>query len=56
MSDHKNIFDALDLIEKYSENAHKHELKIRFDLKNIIHVARKNEKKRHISLKIMKHI
>ena len=56
MSGHKNIFDALDLTEKYSKNAHEHELKIRFDLENIIHAARKNEKKRHISLEVMKHI
>ena len=56
MSGHKNVFDVLDLIEKYSKNAHEHELKIRFDLENIIHAARKNEKKRHISLEVMKHI
>ena len=56
MSEHKNAFDVLDLIEKYLENAHEHELKIRFDLENIIHAARKNEKKRHISLAVMKHI
>ena len=56
MTDHKNIFDVLDLTKKYSKNAHEHELKIHFDFENIIHAARKNKKKHHNFLKVMKHI
>ena len=56
MSSLKSSFDALGLSEKYSENAHEHELKIRLDLENIIQAARNNDKKRTISIEVIEHL